>query len=204
MSMFDNYDNLSSEYIPSNTLSDIEQYTTLDFDVPQKELNAKGEFVGYKWHYGETFSLKFSVKIPITVHRDAIVYDLPNDGPTTTTVGHKGQQAFNTVDMCSWVCTGDRGGLYVWAKHDDLTHPVNGDRTIELVPDMSNKGLLIEVFNFRRELLHTTSNNGAIDIFFNVDKDITELFKPGAYPCRFSEIDGTNKRVISETTFFVQ
>lgn len=56
MGMFDNYENVPGSYIPCNRKPDIRPC------IPTKPLeiyNAKNEFIGYGWDYGDSIILEF-------------------------------------------------------------------------------------------------------------------------------------------------
>ena len=56
MGMFDNYENVPDNYIPCNRKPDIRPC------IPTKPLeiyNAKNEFIGYGWDYGDSIILEF-------------------------------------------------------------------------------------------------------------------------------------------------
>lgn len=56
MGMFDNYENVPDSYIPCNRKPDIRPC------IPTKPLeiyNAKNEFIGYGWDYGDSIILEF-------------------------------------------------------------------------------------------------------------------------------------------------
>ena len=66
-SIFDNYDNLKEQYIPSNMNNKPcppPPNPKLDPAIPKKpycDYNAKGELVGYWWPYGNTVNLEFEL-----------------------------------------------------------------------------------------------------------------------------------------------
>ena len=57
MSMFNNYKNIPNDYIPNN-IKPPEYYHPAP-KYPLEEYNAKGELIGYSWHYGDTVVLEF-------------------------------------------------------------------------------------------------------------------------------------------------
>lgn len=71
-SMFEQYDNLSSQYIPSNMNKKpciTPQNPCLDPLVPKKpyeNYNAEGELIGYWWSYGDTINLEFDLSGEVT------------------------------------------------------------------------------------------------------------------------------------------
>lgn len=73
MNMFDTYDNIQQEYIPSNMNNKPcppKPNPFLDPAVPKKpycEYNAEGKLVGYWWTYGDTVNLEFDIDGYVTV-----------------------------------------------------------------------------------------------------------------------------------------
>lgn len=204
MSMFDTYDNLPIDYIPTNITSNATSCVVDGIHLPNKEYNVKGEFVGYTWTHGETFELLFSRKTVIKVKADSLIYSIAGMSPDIVTAGYVGQKSYNTADKKSWTCVSASNGVYVWAEDEELTYILEGTVELDMTPDMTNSELQLELSNFRWEPIHTLSNKGAIDILLQVDKDITEMLKPGVYHCRFKEINGDKVSVISTTTFYVK
>ena len=61
MSMFTNYENTPSSYIPNNTCKKNPYIGNYPPKKPFVVYNAKGEEVGYKWNYGDTIVLNFNI-----------------------------------------------------------------------------------------------------------------------------------------------
>ena len=203
MDMFKTYDSLPEDYIPNNTVSNTTtEYKTINNTSLKKIFNAKNSFVGYGWDYGDTVTLRFSCKEDITVSSDSIVYETANEGPTSHTVAKAGQQAYNTVDSKSWTCVGQTDGLYIWVEDDELIYPEDGTRVITLAPDMTDKELVVELYNFRWELLHSFSKQGAIDISVDIGKDISATLKPGIY-YSLLKVTGINSSDVRQKTMLV-
>ena len=95
--MFDSYSNLSDIYVPDNTTKrqNTFVYFTGNKDI-NREYNIKREFIGYSWSYGDTVLLNLSMEKKIMVEEDAIVYDEYEQFPDSSTIGIKGQRAYNT------------------------------------------------------------------------------------------------------------
>lgn len=66
MSMFTNYDNLPSSYIPNNVCKKNPYIGNYPPKQPFVITNANGEAVGYKWKYGDTIVLNFTISGNIT------------------------------------------------------------------------------------------------------------------------------------------
>ena len=71
-SMFENYENLNSQYIPSNiTKAPIKcqdncACSPLIPNKPYEDYNARGQLVGYWWNYGDTINLDFNLSGYVT------------------------------------------------------------------------------------------------------------------------------------------
>lgn len=205
MDMFKTYDNLSDNYIPNNTVSDtIGDYKTINNTSLRKVFNAKGSFVGYGWDYGDTVTLRFSCAQSITVSSDSLVYETANEHPTSHTVGKVGQQAYNTVDSKSWTCVGETDGAYIWVQDEGVVYPSDGTKVVTLAPDMTDKELVVELYNFRWELLHSFSKQGAIDISCEIGKDISNTLKSGIYYSLLKVISSGTADVKQKTMLIVE
>lgn len=183
--MFYNYENIRPDYIPDNTSpKPSDSYVTIDNDkLPKRICNAKGNFIGYGWNYGDVFDMKFSVARKIKVYEDSILFHRSGVEPTTATPGKPGSQVFNIVDGRSWTCAKFESGLYIWVEDDVLTYPEDGDKEIAIPEDMSDCSIYLDVVDTRWEPVHTFSSFSSAEIVVSVNKDITDLFKPGAYYC---------------------
>lgn len=197
MSMFEKYDNLVEGYIPNNKISAEETtYSTVDTTLPNKEYNALGKFIGYSWSYGDVFDLHYSINKTIPVSSKSLVYEETGAKPTSSTKGFAGQQAYNTVDCLSWTCVGISNNMYVWIQDDELLYPRSGDTSITLTPEVSNIELVVDLYNFRWEHIHTFSNSGQSDIYCEIDKELSERMKPGIYYGIFKVSEGSSSREI--------
>ena len=205
MGIFDNYENLNPDYIPDNSSEKpSDERKCLNEKLPRKAFNVKGNFVGYRWNYGDTFDLTFTVNKQIAVYSNSIVYDVSGESPSITTVGKIGQQAYNIVDIKSWTCVGTSEGVYIWVEDECVSYPVDGDRYIDFVPNMKDKTLKVELYNFRWESIKTFTQIGQNEIVVSVDKYLSEELKPGVYYCIVKVQGDTIEEVIQKTLFIVE
>ena len=203
MGIFDNYENLNPDYIPDNSSEKpSDERRCLNEKLPRKTFNVKGNFVGYRWSYGDIFDLTFSVNKQIAVYSDSIVYDVSGAFPSTTTVGKISQQAYNIVDLKSWTCVGINEDVYIWVEDECVSYPVNGDKYIDFVPNMKNKTLKVELYNFRWESIKTFTQTGQNEIVVSVDKDTSEELKPGVYYC-LVKVQGDEDTAVKQKTMFI-
>lgn len=180
--MFERYDKLNPSYIPDNTTPKQDfDYATVEKVVPEIAYSAKGTPIGYKWNFGEEFELKFSAATVIKVAEDSLVYEISAVGPTPTTRGIRGQQAYNIIDCKSWTCVGSSGGFYIWIEDDELIYPTEGTKQITLVPYTQGKELQVQFYNTRWELIYSLVALDAADVYLQINKETSEIFKPGVY-----------------------
>lgn len=203
MNMFTSYDNLPEDYIPDNTsIAPTCVEDTLTTTLPRKIRNVYGTLVGYGWDEGEVFDFNLSADRRITVAEDSIVFEQSGMKPDITTVGRIGQRAYNTVDGISWVCV-DTSTVYRWEEEDTVVYCTPGKEII-LSPDMTDKDLVFEVFNFRWEPLTSFVASGKNELQVKIDKDITKMFKSGIYYGILKVTSNTNTRVLYKTMLAVQ
>lgn len=60
MSMFDNYPSPEG-YIPDNRIRVLPLEECPPYELPNREYNIKGEFIGYSWRQGDTLLFHYSV-----------------------------------------------------------------------------------------------------------------------------------------------
>lgn len=81
-SIFDSYDNLKDQYIPSNMNRKPcppKANPFLDPAIPKKpycEYNAEGNIVGYWWPYGNTVNLEFELDGYVTIDEENVYVDV--------------------------------------------------------------------------------------------------------------------------------
>ena len=185
MSMFDNYDNLSTDYIPNNSYTEtFSDYVAVDDKLPRIAKDIKGNFVGYAWDYGDVFDLVFDVSETIRVRDDSLIYTTSGKKPDEFTAGlYSGQQAYNLADAKSWTFVGKSAGFYVWIEDEEITYPVDGKKQLTLFTDMSNKIVEVNIYNFRWELMHSFKASNTNKIVCKIDTTLTENMPRGVYYC---------------------
>ena len=205
MSMFDNYDKLSPNYIPNNSSSETNnEYLSIEQTLPRVVYNIKNNPIGLSWTYGERFELKFSAAKTIKVAENSLIYDISGAGPTNTTKGISSQQAYNTVDCKSWTCAGISGGFYIWVEDAEVEYLASGTKEITLIPDMQGKILELEIFNFRWDTIYNCKTEGKVEIALPVDDTIDNVLKPGTYYCIIKLKDETRTMIQDKTMLIVR
>ena len=162
MGMFDNYENIPSDYVPNNMYPHIIPETlSIETDNVELETNLAGK-QNYVWDFGNSFVLKFDTKVNISVEDDAIIFDEIGEYPTDETEGVIGQKAYNTRDIKAWQLTSitvednDNEDIYhyIWSELDDFVY-TEGGKDITLSMDLSDKTVNIVFLNWRNEEFYT-------------------------------------------------
>lgn len=145
MSMFEKYgDNSYTAYnlTPkklSNTIKKV-------FSSPIVGYDQYGNAKAFIWDPNDVFTLKLSLGSNILVYENSLIYETSGLKPTSTTVGVKGQKAYNTVDGKSWIC---KGTLKENFSSDDWI-PI-GNEELEELPDwipIATRNMLLKARTF--------------------------------------------------------
>lgn len=204
MGMFDKYDRLNPEYIPDNSSEYLDEYTSLDEILPRPLYDARNRFIGYSWNRDDNFDFVISVNNIIGVARDSIIYNIPGECPDKCTIAEReGQQAYNTADAKSWTYIGRTDDFYVWIEDAELTYPFNGDKSITIQTDMTDKYIELDIFNFRWEKVHSViSSSNQSNIVLKIDDEMNKKLTSGIYYmtvkiCSENSVQLKNKYMIS-------
>lgn len=221
MSMFTPYENLNPNYSPNNiNIPSPSPRRKLYQYLPIEERNIVGKFVGCSFNYGDTLSLVFDINPKIKVEEDAIIYPIVNEeeeteeAPTSSTEGHYGQRAYNTVNMKCWVCKTLDQTVYEWEEEKDFTYPCDGTKEIvvKLYGDsIENKSFEVTISNFRMEEVVTFSTDkeprvtsGINNIKIFIDEETSKLLLKGLYYTTVKMVDEANTKIIYEYTLIVK
>lgn len=198
MSIFDNYENLSSTYVPNNQKEVLERQNIFIPSIPRKEFDAFGNFLGYSWSYGDTLSFNILLSKTIKVEENALIYETENEGPDSSTIGIKGQRAYNTVDIKSWTCETLDQTIYNWVEDKVFKYPkLAGTKEINLetFKDIYSKKVLFTIKNFREETIYSKEMvvaNKEIEIEINIDKELSNKLLQGIYYAYITVFDNDN------------
>lgn len=184
MSMFTDYDNQPDNYVPNN-IRDVlcPPRLFLTDGLPIEEQNVLGKFIGYTWHYGDTFDFIIPIQEKVKVEDNAIVYTVTEETPTESTQGEIGQMAYNTVDLLCWKCRGLFDGVYIWDKQDQFTYPENGTKEVTLIvhKDISGNKVKVNIYNFRMEKVMDKWFEGEDSITLSLSEEDYETLVPDIY-----------------------
>ena len=203
--MFDNYNNLSTSYIPNNQkITDTFNRIEFNNKEPRKEFSNDGLFIGYSWNYGDTVEIPYSIYKTIPVEDNAIIYYESEKGPSKDTVGLLNQKAYNIVDLKLWICKTLDQSIYNWVEQDKFTYPTHGKKMVTLNSDidMSDKSIEVNICNFRKEVIYTETFSGQTTVKVNIDKDLSKKLLKGIYYITFS-IVGENYKNLDESLFIL-
>ncbi len=203
--MFDNYNNLSTSYIPNNQkITDTFNRIEFNNEEPRKEFSNDGLFIGYSWNYGDTVEIPYSIYKTIAVEDNAIIYYESGEGPSKDTAGLLNQKAYNVVDLKLWICETLDQSIYNWVEQNKFTYPTTGKKmvTLNLDIDMSDKSIEVNICNFRKEVIYTETFSGKTTIKVNIDKDLSKKLLKGIYYITFY-IVGEDYKSLDESLFIL-
>ena len=182
--MFDSYSNLSDIYVPDNITNHQDTFVRFSNSEINKEYNIKGDFVGYSWNYGDTVSLGISMSKRIMVEEDAIIYEESGQHPDSSTIGIKGQRAYNTKEIRSWTCETLDQTDYNWAEDIEFKYPEFGNK--EIFENDNEKKVLFEIKNFRKENVYSSEIPYSGLLRVDITKEIAEILLKGVYGFYFT------------------
>lgn len=189
--MFDNYDNLSNEYIPNNLSYNYpikkcpSKLKPCKPSIPFEERNAQGELIGYYWHEGDTVNLRFEINGEITVETNSIILTMENQSPSSSTIGYIGQRAYNVRDLKSWTCTSIENDSYTWTEDEEFIYPELGQRNIYIdASDFLKESIInISLYNFRHERFFEKDFEGNSVVTLEIDECLAKAMPSGVYYC---------------------
>lgn len=207
MSIFDNYINQDDNYIPDNIHDKKICLAESSFEYGNLHpwFDLKHHQIGYQWEYGLSNILSFTVNKVINVPEDAIIFYNQSEYPDITTEGKIGQKAYNTINILSWTCTSIESVndefKYIWTPDEHLTYNKRWPKQILLTPDMSEKMIVVNFYNWQNTLIFTRLQEGENNITINITSDLSsDYFLRGLYKC---EVQIVGEEEI-ETTDIIQ
>lgn len=188
-SMFDSYDNLSKNYIPSNMNFKKNEAQTSTSNKPYEEVNELGEVVSYFWYEGDTVDLAIDLYGELTVDSNTIVQTIKDIIPNEQTIGTPGvTYYYNSADDIWWVCSSiessNEGTTYNWVETTEPSTPqVDTVKNvyIALTDWLSNKQIKVTLANFRWEIIDTQLFDGATSITYQIGEELASKLTKGTY-----------------------
>lgn len=200
-SIFDNYDNLKEQYIPSNMNRKPcppKANPFLDPAVPKQpycEYNAEGNIVGYWWPYGNTVNLEFDLDGYVTIDgsdvyvdaRDFIkdkqikiqIYNFRHEVIDTKLYDGKDYQTI-TYHRAPEVNKHTHGVYYIYKEKED-----GGEYIAVNLPENYDKN----------EKYFKAAD---IEVIYPIDADKSLTFEKGTYYCSLSIVS----KELNQTVFF--
>lgn len=71
--------------------------------------------------------------------------------------------------------------LYLWEKDELLTFIENGNKEIDILPNMTNKSVLVTIMNFRHEVIYSYIFKNTAYFNIEINKDKTPLLVEGQF-----------------------
>ena len=208
MSMFDNYDNISPNYIPDNSSPTLKVgLKSYDTSLPKELYNQKREFIGYLFNEGDTLSIDTRLTVKVSVEIDAIVYNEPNQKPSKTTEGYVGKKAYNTVDFKSFTCIEvSRASAdeveYIWKEDSVFQYPSVGEIETIFTPYSKYTDVKLNILNFRYDIIASfdlTSNQAE----FYIDENTSNLMLQGVYSVEVYVSNESERRLATKYKLIV-
>lgn len=169
---------------------------TLGIPKPFEVYDAKGNLIGYSWHYGDTVNLQFSIMGEVTVDSNAIIYKAHGMKPTQNTAGEINQKCYNIDDLISWTCTGISPGtthrfVYEWTQDNEFTYPDDGVQDVYITAKdfVKNKLIQVQILNLKRGIVESRLFEADTMIEFIVNRELSERLTVGTYLVTLTLID---------------
>lgn len=215
MGMFLHYQNISDCYTPNNLVCSFpvsETYSKLcpvKASKPYEHYNAKGELIGYFWHYGDTLNLEFNLDGEITVESDSIIFHNSGEFPTLSTVGKLNQRAYNIVDFRSWTCISVDSDNYIWEEDEVFEYDEESNKSIYVSAEqfLEDKFVELILYNFRLEPIYKEITKAGTSVIFGIDSELSKKLLKGVYYCSLAVFnDDMYKSVFTthDCTFLVK
>ena len=209
MSMFNSYENLNPSYQPNNISRALPKVRVgFNDELPHKAYNLCGEFIGYSWNYGDTFTLNFDINPSVYVESNAIVYKESGEEPTSETVGTLGQRAYNIYDLRCWVCKTLDQTIYNWEEQKEFSFLPSGNEddcvTLQVYKSFEGLKANVTIFNFRWEAIQSFEVVADDVISVEINKEISAKLIKGIYYCTVEVGNDENKRVYYEAPLIIK
>ena len=200
-SMFENYDNLNSQYIPTNIprapippQCPPGPLCPPEPNKPYEDRNAKGELIGYWWSYGDTINLDFNLSGYVTIDGSdnyIPVQDFIKDKQINISLYNFRHEQITNM-------------LFEGQNYQDTTYikaPYVNHKTIGIYYTYSlidGQEVYTEVTLPKDYIKGTTYYETTLDIVFPIDKELSKSLVPGTYYCSLTIIG----KDVSATIFY--
>lgn len=199
-SIFDSYDNLKEQYIPSNMNKEPcppKANPFLDPAIPKKpycEYNAEGEIVGYWWPYGNTVNLEFDLDGYVTVDGSDVYIDARDfikDKQIKVQIYNFRHEVIDTK-----IYDGKDYQSIVYIKAPEVNRHTHGVYYIYNEETKSYEAVNLPQQYQEKQVYYKASD---IEIVYPISTDTSvSVFEKGTYYCSLSIIS----KDLNETVFF--
>ena len=198
--MFTNYNYINDNVIPNNNPK---KTCSCNYKEPFANYNAKGDIIGYYWYFGNTVTLDFNITGEVVIEDGSIVYKVSGDKPDESTIGDIDQKAYNIIDLKAWSCVAieevDNSTVYTWVEIPFDSSAVGKSVYISAKDYLSDKKIKVQLYDFQHQpirdddgkFIESTKRmfNGAVNIYFNIDTDLSNKLHRGTYYCEVLVFD---------------
>lgn len=189
-SIFDSYDNLSNEYIPSNMNKPPKPPKANPYfdpaipKLPYCDYNAEGDIVGYWWPYGNTVNLEFDLEGCLTVEGSQQFVSIRNflqNKQLKVDIYNFRHEIIDTM-----LFDGNQFQSYI--KADNVTSESKG---IFYIYDEEKKEYIAVSLpsGYQEGQTYYIENPEPPFIIYPIDVDKSALFEKGTYYCSLAIID---------------
>lgn len=197
MSMFDNYNNLSKDYLPSNRRKR-NKLNIAEYDKPYEDYDEDGNLVGYHWNYGDTLNLQVELSGEITIPDNSITYTQTGEFPTENTIGYIDQKAYNLVDLVSWTCIFIDDNKYTWKQDKEFSYSSEGKDVFFSIQDyIADKTIRVTIYNVKHEQVFNTNIPGNSTINIDINQFLSSKMTKGVYYLEIVICDQDNDNYIT-------
>jgi len=182
--MFDNYNNISGDYVPTNTNKCCRQNIPF-IKVPNVDYDANGNVIGYFWYYGDTMNIRVELYGSINVPEDSIVYTSTGQRPDSSTVGYVNQKAYNVIDLISWTCTAiveSETVEYTWTIDSEFVYPTTGKGVYFTIDNyLRGRTVRATLYNYKHEQVDSRILEGSSIVDYRIDAELSAKLIRGTY-----------------------
>lgn len=188
-SIFDNYDNLSNEYIPSNMNKPPKPPKANPYfdpaapKLPYCDYNAEGDITGYWWPYGNTVNLEFNLDGCVTVEGSKNFITVRNfikNKQIKVTIYNFRHEVIDTMLF-------DGNDYQSYIKVDNITSESSG---LFYIYDEENKEYIaVTLPPYQEGQTYYVENPENPSVIYPIDVDKSLLFEKGTYYCSLSILD---------------
>ena len=176
------------------------------YEVYVLNRNTKPQVQGVNLIEGDRYNLGGILKntfFDVVIEDGSIVYKVSGDKPDESTIGVIDQKAYNIIDLKAWSCVAiedvDNSTVYTWVEIPFDSSAVGKSVYISAKDYLSDKKIKIQLYDFQHQPIRDDDGkfiegtekifNGAVNIYFNIDADLSDKLHRGTYYCEVLVFD---------------